>query len=169
MNLPKYAFAADGDDQPWGVVRMRNPALFAEFERQNEFGLVGQFQPWLWPPDAMAFTTEAKFHRILTRMWRIFERETEELGDVALYRFSLDRPLPPWLVLDWGPSDFTGVLDTDRGLLWIVGENVGELTAALEWRMHPSHPARHDWPQCHRDVSSFWREFLEKTGEDFAA
>lgn len=163
--LPKTCFATRTPDDSFGVVRLRNPVIIAEFRQLNEGGMIATIKPFIWPPDVFAQTTENKFHSILTAMWRFFEEETDCMADLQMYEIAIDYQPPRWLVLDNDESDFTGVLDTERGILWSVGENIAELTAILDWQMHPAHPPKMEFPAATREADVFWREYNRQQKE----
>ena len=140
--------------------------ILAEFECLNpDGGVLGCFRPYVWPPDVKALTTEKKFHDCLTAMWRMFDDYEGNHNSVEMYRIELTRELPRYLVLDNDESDFTGVLDTVDGVLWSVDETCRELTAMLDWRMHPGMPPVMEFPRSTREVMAFWKDFL-RTQQD---
>ena len=160
MKLPKACLVHDAPDSLWGIVRLRNPVILAEFECLNpDGGVLGFFRPYIWPPDVMALTTPKKFHDCLSALWRMFDDYEGNHNSVEMYRIDLTRELPRYLVLDNDDSDFTGVLDTQDGVLWSVDETCRALTAVLEWRMHPGMKPVLEFPRSTREVMAFWKEF----------
>ena len=166
MKLPKLALAQTAPDQSWGVVRLRSPVILAEFACINPHaGVFGVYQPYVWPPDVKALTTEQKFHESLTRMWYFFADETGDADEVSMYEIDLARPLPRYLVLDNDSSDFTGVLDTQDGVLWRVSGDCAELDAEMGWQMHPSVFPQVEFPRSTREVLAFWQQFMRRQNE----
>lgn len=160
-SLPKYCIACTQPDAIWGIARLRTPCIIVEFARINIGGIIGDYQPLVWPPDAIEQTTLNKFNNIMTKMWRILENENQGCDEVRMYQFDLTRPLPQFLVLDNEGSDFTGVLDTQRGLLWVVDETGYGLKCDMDFKMHPHSPPKHEFPLDAREASEFYRAFLE--------
>jgi len=67
--------------------------------------------------------------------------------------------LPRYLCLDNDESDFTAILDTRDGVIWSVDETNTQLTAILEWRMHPAMQPQIDFPRSTREVTAWWKDF----------
>ena len=142
MKLPKYAVAGTSPGNPWGVVRLRKPVIIVEFSSVNHDAQSPACQPYVWPPDIKSMTTESRFHPVLAKMREVFEHETNAQAELLPLSFDITRALPRWLVLSHKQSNFTGVLDTERGVLWVMGADVLQPVPQLEWRIHPTHPPR---------------------------
>lgn len=174
MKTPKHALLYDATDHLWGVARLRNPCLLVKMHCLNpDGGLIGIREPQVWPPDALALTTEGKFNNAMTKVWRYYEAfGDEDHAEPLMYVIEPTLALPCWLFVDDEDADFSGLLDTENAVLWSIDDTYTSLTACLDWQMHPSLKPKIEFPASTREVADVWRRWraaeqeLEDEDED---
>lgn len=165
MKLPKACIAQEGNGTEWGAVRLHVPVIVAELEMIHLEDDKVNCRPWVWPPDLLASITDHQAEGLVADLWIMFERRHElEFEDVEVLRLDLARVLPRFLVLDNDEEDFTGVLDTEAGLLWSVDEQLILLNLVENWQMHPGMRPDLDMVRCREELKKFWKRFLVESG-----
>lgn len=162
MILPKHALLYDAPDRLWGVGRLRNPVVLMHLRTLPGASAVRHAEVILWPPDWEALTTPKKTAKIIDALWGYLDlTDADDHDSYGQEQVDLGQALPRWLLVDDEDADFTGLLDTERAVLWSVDDTGSSLTACLEWQLHPKLKPQIKFPASTREVAEVWRAWIK--------
>jgi len=150
--LPKLAIGSATPDGPLWVVRLRNPFLLGLAEQTGLCGLslLG------WPPEAPHQTTEKKIAKCFHGLAALWADYLDEDDSALSWSFPLDLAPPPYLLIEAPSSDWEGILEPERRILWVIEDGPDGTTSILWESEFGGEPT---FPEDTRAVSAFYRAF----------